>query len=330
MFPFESITVRQLRILSELIIDCQGLSLQYIRSRYSVDGSNFQETLDFLEKIRLISINEETIVASRQYQRFLNKFVESGRSELFLKEFFTERLVIDKCSLADEVREFLSRFRFQGGRWEFTPSNIDRLKFSGLRNLLMDLDMLEIDAPTNKYIIARSALIQSDKRPTSGVFTREDFLKILREREEIGWEAELQVLDYEKRRLSFSPRLVDYIKHVAEIDVNAGFDIRSFEEELGGDGEPVTRYIEVKAVSPADYRFYWTANEIDAARAYGEQYFLYLLPVVPKRELDITSLMIIKDPYSTVYENQNEWIRTVETFCFSLVHSSVHHNPRNH
>jgi CO dehydrogenase/acetyl-CoA synthase delta subunit len=43
-----------------------------------------------------------------------------------------------------------------------------------------------------------------------------------------------------------------------------------------------------------------------------------LLPVIGKDIFDIQSLKIIRDPYSNLYENESEWIRTIELLTFSL------------
>ena len=38
-------------------------------------------------------------------------------------------------------------------------------------------------------------------------------------------------------------------------------------------------YIEVKAVSPNTFTFYWSQREVDVAKVLGQHYYLYLLPV---------------------------------------------------
>jgi len=60
-------------------------------------------------------------------------------------------------------------------------------------------------------------------------------------------------------------------------------------------------------VSADSYRFFWTASEIEAARLLGQSYFLYLLPSLGGQMFDLSKMMIIQNPYSTVYQSPNEW-----------------------
>ena len=122
----------------------------------------------------------------------------------------------------------------------------------------------------------------------------------------------------EKKRLSQFSRLAGRIEHTAIKNVAAGYDIKSFDGELNENGNDVQRYIEVKAVSLWDYGFNWTRNEIEKSKYYSKDYYLYLLPVMSTNKFDLESLKIIRDPYSNVYKNENEWIRTDELLAFSL------------
>ena len=83
-------------------------------------------------------------------------------------------------------------------------------------------------------------------------------------------------------------------------------------------GEWQPKYIEVKAVSESDLRFYWSKNEINKAKQFGRNYYLYLLPVKNKPEslLDISALRQIRDPYHAVFQNKDEWWQEVEVISF--------------
>ena len=81
----------------------------------------------------------------------------------------------------------------------------------------------------------------------------------------MGLSAELQVIKYEKKRLRSQPDLAKKIKHVAPEDVSAGYDILSWEIKHDK-GTAIPRYIEVKAVSAVDSKFYWSQNEVEKAK----------------------------------------------------------------
>ena len=96
------------------------------------------------------------------------------------------------------------------------------------------------------------------------IISFEEFRQIEKEKTDIGYRAELKIIEYEKDRLSEFPDLVLQIEHVAQKDVMAGYDILSFDHY--DKDIPNPRFIEVKAVSPWDYRFYWTRNEIEKSK----------------------------------------------------------------
>jgi len=77
--------------------------------------------------------------------------------------------------------------------------------------------------------------------------------------------------------------------------------------------------IEVKAVSVEDYKFFWSRNEIEVAKIFGEKYFLYLLPVISKNTFEMEKLKIIRNPFKNVYTNQLEWQKEEESVSFSII-----------
>ena len=126
--------------------------------------------------------------------------------------------------------------------------------------------------------------------------------------------AELEILEYEKNRLSTYPELLAGFEHISQSDVNAGYDIKSFDLEPGVKGFAKPRYIEVKAVSKLNFKFIWTRNEIDKSKVSGNQYYLYLLPVISDKKFDIAGLKIINNPYEKVFKNKNYWEKREEQY----------------
>ena len=123
----------------------------------------------------------------------------------------------------------------------------------------------------------------------------------------------MSVLALEQERLSRFPELSSMVEHVAIRDVRAGYDILSFEIPVIT-GSPVPRYIEVKAVSQWDIEFYWTSNEIKTSCEQKEKYWLYLLPVGSGRTFLIKNILMICNPYVTVFEAKDSWGRECKTY----------------
>ena len=78
----------------------------------------------------------------------------------------------------------------------------------------------------------------------------------------------------------------------------------------------IPRYIEVKAISLIDRKFFWSRNEIEIARRLKNDYFLYLVPVEKNGALDGNLIQEIKNPYTNVFLNKN-WLSEIELLSFS-------------
>ena len=139
------------------------------------------------------------------------------------------------------------------------------------------------------------------------------FERIYRERAAFGEKAELAVIEFEKGRLNRYPEISKRIEHIAHSNIAAGCDVLSF--DIYENKNVSSRYIEVKAVSSLDWRFYWSANEIELSKEQRTKYYLYLVPVVGGQP-DIDNLEIIRDPYENVYRKENIWGRKIESFSF--------------
>ena len=138
----------------------------------------------------------------------------------------------------------------------------------------------------------------------------EKLKRIIEERERIGKYAELEIVEYEKSRLSFRKELLSRIEHVSLEDTTTGYDIKSFTV----DGNVVSeRFIEVKAISAIEKRFYLSRNEVEKSKQYRKNYYLYLLPVLGKNKFDLNNLLIIQDPSYVVF-NSNKWQVTCNQF----------------
>ncbi|MCX5991884.1 MAG: DUF3883 domain-containing protein [Chloroflexi bacterium] len=214
------------------------------------------------------------------------------------------------------MREFLAHFQLRDGRYEFTPTSSQNLEYSGLRNLLIDLDFLYADPVEVRYAVDYDAFQEYLEAHSTRGLSLAQFQSVQNRREEIGRAAELQVIEYEKQRLSQFPDLASRIEHIALKDVSAGYDIMSFNWKCADSATATPRLIEVKAVSPSRYSFMWTRNEMRKSMLDGEKYYLYLLPVKGKNTFDQEGLRIIQDPYTNLYMNDKEWSRTIELLSF--------------
>ena len=315
---FERISVQQILVFSEIVNQSSLLEKEFIEKSYLRNATHFDETVKFLQELGLIEIKENEVILKHKYEETIIGLKENRRPKEKVKEFIIDYFVSRKTSFSEYLNEFFSQFHFKNNQYEFKPSVSQRLKYSGLRNFLIDLEFLYLDSTETKYIIAEAYSHTYAAFKQSNQVSPEEFLRAQQRKDEIGKAAEIQIIKYEKERLSQLPNLVKIIEHTALRDVSAGYDIKSFDGKLGEDVNPIQRYIEVKAVSSQDYGFYWTRNEIEKSEYYNQDYYLYLLPVMGKNTFDLKALKIIKDPFSNMYKQGSEWAHTCEVLAFSL------------
>ena len=94
--------------------------------------------------------------------------------------------------------------------------------------------------------------------------------------------------------------------HVALRDVSAGFDIQSYEKKK----EKINKiYIEVKAVSKSNYKFYLSMQEKQTAIKFKDKYYIYLLPVdlSNPEKFNFEKLLKINNINNSIFKNKVDW-----------------------
>lgn len=301
-FNFERVSFAQIKELWELVANGQKRDRSYLKERYLRSAPNFEDTLEFLVEIKLI-INSNDLL-----QVNLN---DSDASHVDLKAKIIQALIESSKRSLVEFHDYLEFFVENGGRYSFQPSLNINLHTSGLRNLLLQLNFLEHEEETGAYTVVEkwSPYLKRYQKNLSA----RNLAIILRNQEILGTEAEKAVLVYEQEMLKLFPKLVSLIKHTAQDDVGAGYDIYSVRPN--DENDYVNRYIEVKAVS-SERDFYWSINEINTAKLYGSKYHLYLVPVLGNGGFDLNNLIIISDPYNNLFEQTS--VREMESVSFHV------------
>jgi hypothetical protein len=318
MLQLDKISVNQILVFSEVVSGASLLQKEFIEKQYQRKASNFGQTVEFLRGLNLVNIADNQIVLKTSYEQFLKYLRKSENPRETTKKYVINCIVTPKSSFAEYLNEFLGRFHLANEQYEFTPNTIERLKYSGLRNFLIDLGLLYLDSNETKYILVNDYSSICAELQASCHISPSEFLMIRQAKEGIGKAAELKIIEYERKQLSRYPYLAEKIEHTSKYDVKAGYDIKSYEVATG-DNQYIPKYIEVKAVSIIDYEFFWSRNEIEKSKECRQNYYLYLLPVKDKNEFYLEHLKIIKDPYLNVFNNGSEWAKTVESLNFSLI-----------
>jgi hypothetical protein len=158
----------------------------------------------------------------------------------------------------------------------------------GLRVLRIEDEKLMVDS---RYVVhARNVL--ANRRGTS----EEELARALLAQRKLGEQAEIAVLEYERRRLASLGRADDarLARRISQLDVGAGYDIESFDG--AGASFDYDRFIEVKASYEDRLRFHFTENEYRVAKRLGQRYWIYFVGDFRQNSADLVRPIMIRDP----------------------------------
>jgi len=300
---FKKIKLKNLLLLCKLCIETEGDN-DFVVSKYNAYADYYQETFNFLEKLHILDRNNES-------HKYVARKVTSPDSENidgFLKDVILESIFEKEGEVSKEIHGYLSNYIEIEDSYAYRPTNLQRNIESDIRNLLIELEVVSYLDKSNTYYLNPShfpfILLNLNKKYISA----DRFDEILKSKKQLGYDAELVVLEYENNKLSKYNEVET--EHTSQINVGAGYDIKSWEENDEG---LIEKYIEVKAIQVKKAEFYWSRNEVEVSRKFKDRYYLYLLPVDKKRKFDIDNLIQIQNPHKKVFNN-NSWIKEVESY----------------
>ncbi|MBF4988803.1 DUF3883 domain-containing protein [Methylophilus sp. 14] len=187
-------------------------------------------------------------------------------------------------------------------------------KHTNFKQLLIDFEVLKyISTEVSSYYVINPEYQDLFKKEVlrsyrSKSLSPEQLQRILQLQTQYGTEAELYVLEFEKRRLNNQCTVL----WVAEYSTSDGYDIASFEDV---DSRTYDRFIEVKSYSGSQPYFHWSRNEIDIAFEKGQTYFLYLIDRSKINDVSYSPI-IIQNPFKTVFECE-EWEKNPENYLIT-------------
>lgn len=313
MTIFDGLKYNQIKTLIDIIYNTEIKNSEIIEKRYKNYSNSYLGVKNLLIKLRLLRENNNEL----SFLNALNKYYHEQISENQLKSILLERLMSNEIEISNEIYQFLNKFTPNRKSFSYRPNTSERVQESHIRNLFMELDLIEYDNKSGFYWIADSQFNSFEIYLNSKALSPTELDVLLNKQQELGTAAELVVLEYENKRLSAYKELKKKIDHVALNNVLVGYDILSW-DVVQNKMKPIPRYIEVKAVSRVNKRFFWTKNEIEKAREYGDKYHLYLLPVISSNIFDINNLEIIRNPIGNVFNNSEVWNQEVEKYSFKM------------
>ena len=266
---------------------------------------SIEELIGYCHALGWIQVFEDAVSVSPDIAVFLND-----------KEKLNDALIVSTVNqLFKETIMDASMFYYDSVQCRYAFKNeLLPLSLSGVRNVLISQGFLtpSRDTKGTRFYISPmyDALVAKHCKARRRQLSLEQLKKQLENNELAGEEAELFVLEYEKKRLG--QPLCERVRRISEIDVTAGYDIVSFDSNQSV--EP-NRFVEVKAVSSTG--FYWSKNEYEIARLKGDTYYLYLVDLRKTYHPDY-SPQIIQNPAANIMEAE-EWFVEAQSYFIKRV-----------
>ena len=268
----------------------------HIRRLFSESAEGFDEVVSFLRRLGMIVSEGQSLRLSVDWTTADSSL---RRSQVL------QRLMSKRNRYRSEIFRFLNNFRVLDGELAYLSSIQNRSAESGVRNFLMDMEIVNYVADTDKYILMPEyASLYAYARDNAKFVSPSLLMRHVDAKNDIGTAAEEAIVEFERKRLG--PSHMDFVEHIAKRNSAAGYDIRSI--SIDANGQAVPRFIEVKAVPAKSLRFFWSRNEVNVARGLAHWYHLYLLPLDRNGQFDIEGLNVIADPCSIVLQESSNWI----------------------
>lgn len=306
---FDSIQLKNILSLISVLMDIDFGMKSVVQQRFNQEAMNFNETLSFLNTLGVVETADKEMQLKDDFEQLIR-----GSDKNAIQNQILDLIQKTNNPYQTEILKYLSKYRHIDGSVEYEPDDINRGEFSDVRNFLIEIGVVEYVHGADKYVVQPEHIhlfaLAIENKTT---YTPAKLKRKLIEKDKIGSEAELAVLKYEKDRVGLEYKKL--VEHISVKNEAAGYDIKSV-TVIGDNTEP--RYIEVKAVSPDSYRFYWSQNEIRVAELLNQNYYLYLLPVESKMRFTINKMKIILDPIKVIFVNLDTWNVEPNVVCCSL------------
>jgi len=290
---------RGIKYFADTVLRSDAISRDSARQICSfVDGIriNFNGAVAFFEYLGFIEISIDSL-----------KSTENGRTLYSLLPDGFEEALCDACLnkiTTDEIIDISAlRFNAERGRYYIQRHGFP-IAAAVFRNVLLQLGALsEVRDGSGSLEIREyyETIFAKVQKKTKRMMSLNMLKKQMELQERQGEAAEEYVVSYEKARL-LATTYSEKIKRISGIDVSAGYDIVSFEEETS---VRFDRFIEVKSFVGQPH-FYWSKNEVEIASLYGDKYYLYLIDAEKVVESDY-SPTIIRNPAKIIIESDG-WL----------------------
>ena len=304
----EGVSLESAQVLVELIADNATVERDLLERRFSERARGFEETLKFMEGMQALTTERGREVRRAGGLDGMQEALRAG-DRTFIE--YMARLGVDSATrYGREMRGVLKAFRMEEEQAWLGSEDL-RGEHYAARNILLEAGAMQLDHEAGTYTINNWFYREFVRARYAHGTTPDKLDYIVNKQAEIGLAAELQVFEHERETVG--QRDAANVVHIALENTNAGFDIASTRREEETDRLRI-RMIEVKAVSPRDWAFTLTRNEVRVATESKDSYFLYLVPVIEGKPA-VTKMDVIQNPVRELLHG-DEW--TIEEGDWSV------------
>ena len=292
---FDNIKYQDLELLFKLCEENKN-NLANVKINYSRFNKFFNDSLNFLIESNVLFIK--------------NNQIEIDKTNVSFKDFLISK-ILKSTHYGFFVKEYLSNFEKQDQYLVFKPNQSYNSLTSSLRNFLISMNLVKYEINTDQYILLNHELLDSLNKIK---FSPEELKKQIEKQNQIGLLAEEFIYKYEKEKVFKIDRSL-MPEHVSKEDVSAGYDILSY-EKINNEVKKI--FIEVKAVSSSNFKFYLSNGEYQTSLKYKDNYFLYLLPVdhTIDGKFSEHNILKINNLELNLHANKSEWICEYNGYIF--------------
>lgn len=301
---------RVLLVVKNLEIKNNGAkekSVTELLNRYCLDAQNSDSVANIQGCISfgLIRRKKDRLFHSVHGAKLFDlRTIDDGKTLLNLNAEQRQYLlsVLIESEYRVELEGILGKFRVDHNQniWFYDSKIPNKSWNQDLVNVLFQLGFLTFTSSRIEIDIHENIVVSRIRHRITK--SEQQLLEMLSARRETGRAAEALTLQFEKQRLITAgyEHLALAVTRISDQDVFAGYDVISFNGKKSGLEHD--RYIEVKGTSGKNPVFYWSRNEIEMAKKYGNQYWIYLWTEV-RSESQGKLERVIQNPYKVFFES---------------------------
>lgn len=264
-----------------------------------VEGDDFYDlTIRHCKQSGLLSMKAKNISLSTLGHRFLSankqQYFEITEAQ---KQLLVERIVF-RGAWSNHARELFEHFNVNQITATYELSTIEISLAKNLTNTIHFFKFLGIlhEEESLIQVVKKYSQLVYELTADSKAITEQQLEKILMENRKLGAQAENAVVEFEKQRLLKLGKAAQasLVKRISIANTAAGYDIESFD----GSGDDIfpNRFIEVKATTGNEIRFYWTNNEKEVARKKKNLYWIYMMVEFNEESTEQAKPIMIQNP----------------------------------